>query len=194
MFISFTNRISSFFPKESENSVKPFSVWCTTVCFFWGWRGSVLLLFVEKCVWNGEPTWSAQDIPVYITKLKCNMCRQAGLTVKCLSGFHLPGWQESSPQSPRFRRAATGPVYQLVSEQLRIIQKKIFKLMSDKMHILPPVVIHTFVHILMSCASSVGQVLYLHCSHSIWTCYEWICAILHQMLGRSNRKYVLNFL
>ena len=29
------------------------------------------------------------DVPVYRTKLERNLLRLAGLTVKCLSGFHL---------------------------------------------------------------------------------------------------------
>lgn len=35
MFISFTNRMSSFSPTESEKDVM-LLVWCSTVCFFWG--------------------------------------------------------------------------------------------------------------------------------------------------------------
>lgn len=39
----------------------------------------------------GKPTQRAGDVLVYTTKLKCISARLAGLTVKCLSGFHLLG-------------------------------------------------------------------------------------------------------
>ncbi len=116
--------------------------------------------------------------------------RLAGLTVKCLSGFHLPGWRESSLQSTGFRRAAAAPVHQLISEQLQIAQRKISSLCLTRCTFSYT---HVYIYILISAASSVGRVLYSLCSHNIWTCYEWICTILYQMVGCRDWKNVMHF-
>lgn len=145
MFISFTHRISLFFPAESENGVRLFLCDATERSFSWGW----CLPFVQECVWMGKPTQRAGDVLVYRTKLKCNSARLAGLTVKCLSGFHLLGWQESSLQSSRFRQAATGPGYQMVSGHLHIVE-----LMFGKMQILQ---LFTHLYMLIKSAFSLDR-------------------------------------
>lgn len=134
----------------------------------------------------GKPIQRAGDVLVYTTKLKCNSARPAGLTVKCLSGFHLLGWQESSLQSSRFRQAATGPGYQLVSGHLHTVGKgEKNELMFDKMQIL-----QLFTHFYMLIRStfsedrppSIPLPPAPPSSHYFERCYERICTVSCQVV------------
>ena len=92
MFISFANRMSSFFPTESGNDVVLFVCVCVCVCRV------VCFCLCKSVFWNEEPTASTQDVPVYITKLKCILCEVGWFNCEMPERFPFTGLTGEQPQ------------------------------------------------------------------------------------------------
>lgn len=140
-----------------------------------------------------QRTW---DVLVCITKLKCNLVRLASLTVKCLSGFHLPGLTGDQacahPGADKLPRVlfiswtqTTSAVWGKGKSKAYVRQDAHSAATCSYSHIL---------YILMSPAYSAGQVLPpfppAPSSHNIQTCYELICTIQCQMVGWGDKYFI----
>lgn len=85
MFISFTNRMSSFSPTESKSDAMCL-VWFSIVCFLGYFSVCVSVFETEE---KNPKYLRCPSLYNYIGSFV--HVRLAGLTVKFLSGFHLPG-------------------------------------------------------------------------------------------------------
>lgn len=149
MFISFANRMSSFFPTESGKDVVLFLCVCRVVCF----------CLCKSVFWNEEPTASTQDVPVYITKLKCNMCEVGWFNCEMPERLPFTGLTGEQPQvQTSCHRSHSSAGLRAASHRTG---GDFLELMSDRMHILPPALTHTFIY-----TSPVGQVLLFHPVHT----------------------------